>query len=242
MCGAEPGRAGPGQRPHFVTALPVPPAAWSSAGGGEGGVALPPPPPSTLRSTFPANLTRGTGARGWEVGGGEGKGKGRRRSGSPLPSPPPRRPQHNKKPFTPGEAPRWDPPPRPRPRPRGVPLPTPGPAVAPRPPARPLPGHSPGPPRGRRGPAPPARCSLPSAEGRAGGGHPARSWCRRPGGARSSHTHTELLARPGAGLRGEEGAPRPGREGEGRERGRVSAGLGQFRALRRVPAPLRSFV
>lgn len=133
-------------------------------------------------------------------------------------------------------------PPRPRPRPRGVPLPTPGPAAAPRPPARPLPGHSPGPTRGRRGPAPPARCSLPSAEGRAGGGHPARSCCRRPGGARSSHTHTELLARPGAGLRGEEGAPRPGREGEGRERGRVSAGFGQFRSLRRVPAPLRSFV
>ena len=246
MCGAEPGRAGPGQRPHFVTALPVPPAAWSSAGGGvggvEGGVALPPPPPSTLRSTFPANLTRGTGARGWEGGGGRERGRG---AAAPAPRCPPL-PRGGrsttKSHLHRGKRPAGTPPPRPRPRPRGVPLPTPGPAVAPRPPARPLPGHSPGPPRGRRGPAPPARCSLPSAEGRAGGGHPARSWCRRPGGARSSHTHTELLARPGAGLRGEEGAPRPGREGEGRERGRVSAGLGQFRALRRVPAPLRSFV
>lgn len=107
------------------------------------------------------------------------------------------------------------------------------------------------------GRCPPLAPSLPSAEG------PGRRRGHAPelvplaGGG--SHTHTELLARPGAGLRGEErrgeekggvggGDPWPGRAGErrggreGRERGRVSAGLGQFRALRRVPAPLRSFV
>lgn len=61
------------------------------------------------------------------------------------------------------------------------------------------------------------RCPPP--KGRGGGGDTLRSWCRRPGGGgeagcgsrtqhtRTQHTRTELLARTGAGLRGEEGDP-----------------------------------